>query len=200
MSVYKTFLHKMAYVFMACLIVGTAHAACNTDEIDALGDGTRCESAKFSITTITLDADDVVKFSISASGTFFVDCGDGGTLSGTGVSGKTITRTDTTNDTYTCTYSTGGAKTLNFGGVATAYTTSSNVAAISFYMASDGTQNKIAAISGSLGALFPTIGSGGEGNQPRFFETFRGASNFTGPIPSTLFSGVTGAPVSRRHK
>ena len=162
-----------------------------------LNTGTSCETAKFSVTTTTLEADETVSFSISAAGEFYVDCGVDGVLSGTGVSGNVITRADTTNNTYTCTYSTGGDKTISFAGVASAYSNTDNVAAISFYSSSNGTQAKIAAISGSLGALFPTIGDGGDGNQPRFFETFRGASNFVGPIPANLFSGVTGAPVSR---
>lgn len=177
------------------LFLGGAFA-CTTNEIDVLGDETLCENTKFSVTTTELEAGTPFTFSISASGTFYVDCGDGGTLSGNGVAGKVITRSGTTAAEYSCTWENAGANTIRFAGTATGYSTTDNVAAISFY-GGNKTPTLIASIDGSLGAIFPTIGGGGNGYQPRFFETFRGASNFLGPIPDTLFSGVTGAPVSR---
>ena len=72
----------------------------------------------FSVTTTSVNS---FQFEISAQGTFYVDCGTGGTLSGTGVSGTTITKNDTSPYVYTCTYSTTGIRTIRFGGIATAY-------------------------------------------------------------------------------
>ena len=77
----------------------------------------------FSVTTSDIAANGTFYVKLSAKGTFYVDCGDGGTLSGTGVSGGTITKNNTTEYTYTCTYSSAGTKTIQFGGTATAYNT-----------------------------------------------------------------------------
>ena len=156
----------------------------------------------FSLTTTELASGDTFQFNISAAGTFYVDCGTGGILSGNGVSGDTITKNNTSNYTYTCTYSGDtGPKTIQFDGAATGY---ASTTAISFSPSA----TKIASISGSLGQIFgtianPTIGSG----QPRFTGTFSGASNMTGTnipdpnnpgmnyaLPPTLFDGISGAP------
>ena len=127
-------------------------------------------------------------FSISAAGEFVVDWGDGKT--------ETITKPDTTNTTYSHYYSTAGAYTIGISGQATAYNTSTTTAAISFYVganysARDTNAQKIASIDGSLGAIFGTLA---DGTQPRFYETFYGASNMTGSIPENLFAGISGAP------
>ena len=128
---------------------------------------------------------------MSATGTFYVDCGDGGTLSqdtsdyGT-LSGNTITRTGTSVTTYTCTWNSAGAHNVRFGGTATGYNTdASPAAAISFYKYSNGTQAKIASIDGSLGAMLPVV----NGALPRFNSTFRDCTGITS-IPSGLFSGI----------
>ena len=47
--------------------------------------------------SLTTSATNSFEFDLSAQGTFYVDCGTGGTLSGTGVSDGTITKNDTTN-------------------------------------------------------------------------------------------------------
>ncbi len=166
-----------------------ARAACAENEIDVLGDGTQCETAKFAIRFMLYYDPFVFNFNISAQGTFYVDCGDGGTLSGTGVSGKTITRTDTTEATYTCTYQYDVYDQIRFGGMATGYNTT-NVSTIRF----NENPNVIEAISGSLGAIFPTIGT----SQPRFISTFEGCGdwNIDFTIPEELFTGIVGAPVS----
>ena len=166
-----------------------ARAACAENEIDVLGDGTQCETAKFAIRLMLYYDPLVFNFNISAQGTFYVDCGDGGTLSGTGVSGKTITRTDTTEATYTCTYQYDVYDQIRFGGMATGYNTT-NVSTIRF----NENPNVIEAISGSLGAIFPTIGT----SQPRFISTFEGCGdwNIDFTIPEELFTGIVGAPVS----
>ncbi len=183
----NTFLKKLSRTFfaglVACLFIGTAtnaaHAACATNEIDVLGDGTQCETSKFEVTTTELSANDYVEFKMSAGGTFYVDCGNDGTLD---VSGKTIARSASRRETsYKCTYSTGGVKTIRFGGGATAYYTGTVVAAISFFSSY---QSKIASIDGSLGAIFPVI----NGNVPLFYNTFSYAKITS--IPAGLFSGI----------
>ena len=174
-------------VGFVCVFGATAAHACTSDEIDVLGDGTNCQTTKFTITTTEVEADDEFVFGISAQGTFYVDCGAGGTLSGNGVSGKTIDRTsvaDTNNiDTYICTYANGGVKTIRFGGTATGYGDSVSASAIIF-----ADNLYVAGISGSLGAIFPTVGT----SYPRFYDTFSGCTNLSGTIPANLFLGVTG--------
>lgn len=174
------------------MFVGTAYA-CDTNQIDVLGDGTQCETTKFSLTTTNLTVNDTFNFSISATGTFYVDCGADGVLSGTGASGSTITRSDTTPTTYTCTYSSANAKTIRFGGSATGYNTNTSTAVIIFYVGADDTAKsansaKIASISGNLSNMFPYISSNSASDaQPRFYETFRNAINMTS-VPNTLFA------------
>ncbi|MBP5707720.1 MAG: hypothetical protein J6W79_01860, partial [Alphaproteobacteria bacterium] len=129
-------------------------AACTSSQIDVNGNGTNCQTNKFSVTT-TNDATSL-SWTMSATGTFYVDCGTGGTLTSTttDVSGKTITRNNTTQQTYTCTWGSAGAHTVKFGSDSvTAYNTSTTTATISFYKSSNGTQAKIASIDGSLGAM-----------------------------------------------
>lgn len=152
----------------------------------------------FTATTTELPANRTVKFNISAAGKFYVDCGDNGVLSGSGVDGMLIDRTGNTSTgiTYTCTYSSAGSHQIKFGRrVGEGATGYGNSPAISFYMIDVGGETcDLASISGSLGALFPTIGNGGDGNQPKFYQTFKQCSNLTGSIPRTLFSGLSGAP------
>ena len=155
----ETLLKRIFGTFAAFLFVAFAYAmpafSCTSDEIDVLGDGTQCETVKFSATTTNLNADDTIKFNLAAIGTFYVDCGADGALTqdtssyGT-ISGKTVTRTSASTTTYTCTWSSAGAHTVKFGGTATGYNTSTSTAAISFYKSSGGTQAKIAAIDGDL--------------------------------------------------
>ena len=143
-------------------------------------------AAAFSVTTTNLSAGTAFTFKISASGTFSVDCGTDGTLSGFGVSSGTIINRSntTTNDTYTCTYSSGGVKTISFynsnNHVATGYSTNTDVAAISF-----SGNTRVSELSGELSAVFPQVG-----NLPSFYQTFSGCTNLT-KIPSSLFVGIT---------
>jgi len=161
--------------------------ACESNEIDINGDGTECVNGKFAIKTTNLSNSDVFKFSLSASGTFTVNCGENGTLESEAndVSGNTITRNDTTNTIYTCTYSTGGVKTIGFDGLATGYSEQPYNATIRF-----DTTSIIAAIDGSLGQIFSTLGTS-LSLQPSFFHTFNNGRNIK-TIPGNLFSGVTG--------
>lgn len=185
--------HALGCVAVSLVLIGggvnAAFAACASNEIDVLGDGTQCETPKFEVTT-TSDTT-TLSWTMTATGTFYADCGDGGTLDqdtssyGT-ISGNTIMRTGTSTTTYTCTWDTAGAHTIKFAGTATGYSTSLSAAAISFYKSSGGTQTKVAGISGSLGAMFPVV----NGAIPRFYQTFYDCSNLTGSIPADLFSGI----------
>ena len=189
MSIINNVFTKMRFVIVAMFVAlfSSNAFACADNEIDVLGDGSQCEAAKFSVTT-TNDTTEL-NWYMSAKGTFYVDCGDGGTLTqstssyGT-ISDKTVNRTSTNSTTYTCTWASAGAHTVRFGGTATHYPTASNVAAISFSSA------KIASISGSLGAMFPQLGTGAGGRIPRFSGTFSGCTSLT-EIPGDLFSGIT---------
>ena len=142
-------------------------------------------TAAFSVTTTNLPAGTAFTFKISASGTFYVDCGTDGTLSGNGVDvdGITIDRSNTTtDDTYTCTYSSGDVKTIEFNGTATDYNTDTSVAAISFY-----NNTYVNELSGDLSTIFPEVG-----NLPSFVGAFSVCTNLT-TIPSTLFEHITTA-------
>ncbi|MBP9999614.1 MAG: InlB B-repeat-containing protein [Proteobacteria bacterium] len=143
----------------------------------------QCKSPEFSMTTTSLAAGTVFSFTMSAQGNFVIDWGDGNI--------QQITRTNTTDTTYSHTYTTAGTYTIGLSGQATGYNTNTAIAAISF----SGNTN-IAGISGSLGAVFGTLSSG-TNKQPRFYQTFANCSNLTGSIPSGLFSGISGAPVNQ---
>ena len=149
---------------------------------------------KFSVTTN--DSTKTFFFSLTARGTFMVDCGDNGVLTDdatttTVSNGNTITRTNTTNVTYECHWANAGSHTVSFDGTGTGYNTSYNPATISFSANGygDAQSSKIALISGSLYNLFPPTGTG-NGQIPSFYYTFYGASALTS-IPSTLFDGYT---------
>ena len=154
------------------------------------------ENGKFAVKTTNLTAGSTFDFLMSAVGTFTVDCGDGGVLTDdaetTTVSGNTITRSNTTTVTYTCTWANAGAHTIIFDGTGTGYSTSNNIAVILFSNYNNnagGSGRKIASISGNLAALFPQLGTQ-NGQIPRFYRTFYNSTNLTN-IPSTLFSGYT---------
>ena len=191
-----------------CLACGTHSSTANNNTVttctcetgytvdgttDGLTTGTNgCQSTlKFDVTTTNLSAGAQVKFSISATGTFGVYCGEGGTLSGDGVSGNIITRSSTSSSLYTCTYTTGGVKHIGFAGTATGYSTSNTTAAISFNADTNGTPTLIASLGDGLGEVFPTLGNS-NGQKPIFYEMCKGCSNLTS-IDEDLFDGVTGA-------
>ena len=141
---------------------------------------------KFFITTTSNTTS--FKFYLSAAGEFYVDWGDG--------TRNKITRTNTQELEYSHNYSTAGTYTIKIGGKATAYNTSSNIAAIAFSNPSYSQYAyNIASIDGSLGAIFGTLSSD-TNNQPRFYRTFYVAYNMTGSIPANLFTGISGAPAS----
>ena len=127
------------------------------------------------------------EFSISAAGTFYVNWGDGSAY-------EKITKNDTTTQTISHTYASKGTYTVKLAGQATAYSTSETTAAISFMEDVDHDDYMLKGISGSLGAIFPTLS---DGSQPRFYKTFYFCSGTTGEIPVELFDGIHGAPVSK---
>ncbi|MBO7643008.1 MAG: hypothetical protein J6S74_02655 [Alphaproteobacteria bacterium] len=176
------------------MFVANAAVACDENEIDVTGNGTNCQPVKFTLTTTNLAANGQLNIWMSAKGTFYIDCGDKGTLSGTGTSGKTLTKSTNLVSEISCKWSAAGEHTIRFGGIATEYASvgldaSSTNSAIQF--GTSGNQQKIATISGSLGEMFPQLGSGA--NQvPSFASLFDGASNLRA-VPSTLFSGLTGS-------
>ena len=160
--------------------------ACQPNEIDVLGDGTKCQTIKFTLTTTQNTTS--LKFTMTAIGEFNVDCNDGGILSGDGVSDKTISRLNTNIATYTCTWDTAGGHSVHFGGVATNYSTNTNVAAISFNTT---TKTNVASVSGNMSSVFPYISDNAlNGAQPRFYYTFKECTNLT-TVSADLFADYT---------
>ena len=131
----------------------------------------------FSFTTTALNANGSISFSLTPSGTFTVDWGDGTTPE---------VRTNTTYSVYFFhTYTNAGPKTVKITGRATGYSMGSSTGVLSF-----GDISQIASIDGCLGAIFPTLGNA-NGQQPRFYGIFANAPITS--IPAGLFSGITGA-------
>ena len=171
--------------------------ACTADEIDI---GGSCVDAKFTVTTKELTSSErTFKFVLSASGTFYVDWGDGTV--------DTIARNNTTPEVYTHTFTTDGTKVIKFAGLANGYNNVSYAdkdasgAAIRFGAATSntsthtsGTPTLIKELGGSIGSVFPSLGDNADQN-PIFFELCVGCTNLT-QISSTLFSGVTKAKKS----
>ncbi len=181
-AVFRDFYHVFkCALFAPVFVVFSLFAAWAEEEPDY----------KFTLTTTTLPVENntyVFEFQLSAAGTFYIDC-DGGTLSGTGVSGNTVTRTSTTNETYKCVYQSSNARDIRFGGKATAYSDTGDtvhpnlfVATISFEISN----TKVASISGDLSAVFPIKGSA-DSEKPKFKRTFAGCTNISS-IPGNLFS------------
>lgn len=169
----KKILVAFAFVVWGAFGATVASATCADGYFEY---GADCIESKFEITTISMSAGDVFEFSMTAIGTFYVDWGD---------QVQEFIRTDTTPTSYSHEFATGGVKTIRFGGLATGYS-ATEVPAISFKE-----NTFIQILSGSLGAIFPTLGAT-IGYQPRFHETFIRCTNLK-QIPSTLFNGVTGS-------
>ena len=158
--------------------------------------GTNCVDSDFTLTTTATDVagnpnlTNEFAFNITAAGTWVVDWGDGHV--------QKIYRPDTAdeynddedrpdNTTYRHTYAQPGVYTIKMKGLATDYSGTDNIAAINFNWS--GYEDYIASITGSLGAMFPTLAGN---NVPSFTEVFADVDNFIGELPSGLFSGVTG--------
>ena len=185
------------------MAMGSAYAiTCQSNEFKYIDNNSNeeCIENKFQITT-TNDTDHFI-FSMSAKGTFYIDWGDGDV--------EKIERTTTTMTEYSHNYNTTQSYTIKFGGLATGYTTNQDHytfphrSCIFFgtpttddpdNIGINNTYDKLSGISGSLGAIFRTLGNT-TATQPNFMYTFRGCSNLTSSIPENLFSGVSGSTVS----
>lgn len=131
-------------------------------------------------TVVTTPDTTTFSFNMTAKGEFTVDWGDGNV--------DTITRTDTTEATYSHTYENAGEYTIGFNGLATEYA-DMNIPGYWTHPTISFQNNKnLAAIYGSLGALFPTI----NGSQPEYNATFAGCTNLSSEIPPDLFRGNYG--------
>ena len=156
----------------------------------------------FAVTTMAMSAGQSFTFGMSAEGTFYVDWGDG-TVEPIDRSGY-----DQAPQKYSHAYTTASGNngwTVKIWGQATGYKTwtlATQGSAISFGQFNGTgivnpdvpmTPERVAGISGSLGAVFPTINGGGDASKvPGFYATFYGCTNLTGTIPYNLFSGITG--------
>ena len=190
----STFLGLLCLFCLFTMKVAIADT-CTHNQIDI---GNECIDSKFTITTTNLSANQTFKFVLSASGTFYVDWGDGSAV-------QTITRNDTIPTEYSHTYTTAGVKTIKFAGLANGYNITvyngdkdSSGAAIRFGASNNnistrtgGTPTLIATLSGSIGSVFPTLGTN-DNEKPTFFDLCNGCTNLQ-TISGTLFSGVTTA-------
>ena len=125
-----------------------------------------------------VDGTSSMSVKLAAAGTFYVDWGDGVV--------DVIEKTDTTSMSYSHTYRRMGSFTIKIGGLATAYNTNDSTATFRF-----GSNSYLTGISGSLGAIFPTLANG---SQPSFYGTFDGAYNLHDEISADLFAGISGTP------
>ena len=142
-------------------------------------------------------------FKLSASGTFYVDWGDGTV--------DTIEKNDTSEQEFGHGYETAGTYVVKLGGRATGYNQDKELEVLPTSLDDDvavasetvehynyvpvisfADNSYLAKIEGSLGKIFPTLPGG---IQPRFVRTFSQCSNLSGTIPDELFSGISGAPV-----
>ena len=184
------------------MVAGSAYAiTCQSNEFKYIDNNSNeeCIENKFQITT-TNDTDKFV-FTMTAKGTFYIDWGDGMV--------EMINRTGTAMTEYSHDYNTTQSYTIKFGGLATGYTTNQDSYTLPhrsciFFgtpttddpdnIGINNTYDKLSGISGSLGAIFRTLGNT-TATQPNFMYTFRGCSNLTSSIPENLFSGVSGSTV-----
>ena len=137
-------------------------------------------------------------FRISAAGTYIINWGDGN------IEQIRITTPEPTRIEHNyANYMSGETYTISIGSknVSEYYIGDSDYyGAITFGMVKNSnetnTYDRIIAIRGSLGAVFPTIGNGDSlSTQPRFANTFNNCDKITTPIPENIFEGVHGAPV-----
>ncbi len=190
------------YAYLKCLLF--ACVSCMMFVFGEISFAHADETYPFSITTTGL-SDKNFQFRIFAAGTFYVDCGTGGTLtsdaspsdiSGNSAGGFIIDRSnvgassENRGNVYTCSYSDTNSRTIRFGGQATGYfndiqVIGFNITAPSLTEGLDTNVKKILTISGSLGQIFGTIENPSIGySQPKFSRTFSYATNMTGTTES----------------
>ncbi|MCL2748529.1 MAG: hypothetical protein FWE50_00445 [Alphaproteobacteria bacterium] len=132
-----------------------------------------------------INPSDTFNFQISAPGNYAIHWGDGNM--------DTVNKAGTALTTYSHVYAAGGNYTVTIGGGATGYSNNTTTAAISFYNSIN--KNKIVGIDGDLGAIFPILNTSDTGS-PRFYRTFKDCINMAGEVPSDLFAGIVGLPVT----
>lgn len=126
-------------------------------------------------------------FTISASGAFYINWGDGTAV-------QKVIKPKTGAQTISHTYATAGAHDIRIGGRATGYPSVNNEnSSISF-----SNNTNLAQISGSLGRIFRNVNNNKNdwSSVPTFFRTFSNCTNLSGEIPEILFDGV---PWTRVH-
>ncbi len=139
---------------------------------------------KYHFTATTTSDTTTFSFSISAAGSFYINWGDGTAM-------QKVIKPATGDQTISHTYATAGAYDIRIGGRATGYGSNFDSPVIAF----DKNQN-LAGISGSLGRIFPNVGT----SMPIFVHTFYGCGNLTGQIPADLFAGIDeGVPADNMY-
>ena len=192
----KSFFYTLC-VWFGIIISQTGYAvACTSTQLEVDND---CINSKFTVTTTNMSANTTFKFVLTATGTFYVDWGDGSAV-------QTITRNDTTPTEYSHPYTAAGERVIKFAGLATGYNTTNYAngnndknpsgAAIRFggtnnNATTGGTPTLVKKLEGSIGSVFPTLGTA-DNQKPIFFELCAGCTNLI-TISGTLFSGVTTA-------
>ena len=187
----------MLFVLCGLNLAGITQAvACTSTQLEV---GNDCLDSKFTVTTTNMSANTTFKFVLTATGTFYVDWGDGSAV-------QTITRNDTTPTEYSHPYTAAGERVIKFAGLATGYNTTNysndkdaSGATIRFGAAvnkvtssnTGGTPTLVKKLEGSIGSVFPTLGTA-DNQKPIFFELCAGCTNLI-TISETLFSGVTTA-------
>ena len=170
-----------------CAIIGSINAA---NAIDY----------SFQVQTAPLAIRSRVYFNISATGTFYVDCGTDGGLYDADRDEPTPTTIINSNNNVArlyCKYISSGTKYIRFGGQATGYSNNYSTPAISFGAlegygkVNAGNSNKIYSLSGSLATIFPYLGARSDGLAPSFYGSFSGITSLQ-YIDSSMFSGYSG--------
>lgn len=188
----KTFRDKLFNGVCPDVNVTEPDVVCNENEIKY---DNECLPYKFEIQT-TLDTS-YFEFVISAAGTYYIDWGErDGNVQKIDIPTPKLTK-------ISHAYMHSDSFKIRITGQAIQYMSTSAAIepAIAFGLIYDNaadskntmTADKVAAISGSLGQIFSTIGDGdGLDKQPRFYRTFRECSGLTSNIPENLFDGVSG--------
>ena len=164
-----------------CLLVTDPTGAENWYVIAGAGDVETAPTTPdyFSFTTKSISAGKTLSFSLSPSGTFAIDWGDGTV--------QNIERTNTELTRYEHTYETDGPRTIKITGRATGYSTANYDYVFRLPWAA-------VSMDGSLGAIFPTLGNGA-GQQPNFSGLCYNAGGNITSIPEHLFDGVYGTAI-----
>ncbi len=160
---------------VSCPAGYTSNATGNTSGVDCFG------GYKFTIETLPMTGAFELSL-VSVKGNYWIDWGDDTPV-------EYIPVTDFAPKTVLHTYEgSAEARTIKIGGLTTEY--NQDMAAWSSGVFKINGNQYVSKVSGSLGAIFPTMS---DGTQPGFFNLFMSCPNLT-EIPSTLFDGVHGQP------